>query len=156
MANPAPKTAHLLNQRKPAQAVNPTNPAAWLPGQSGNPSGRPKSEHDAPALARKYTVRAVEVLGELLEDPDSKVRGFAANALLDRGHGKPTQTVEGSSGSVTILHLIAAKEVSEKIQRLIGEKETPPTLEGSAADSGADSKLEDVDTPVDINQPALE
>ncbi|MDC3402212.1 DUF5681 domain-containing protein [Alphaproteobacteria bacterium] len=59
-------------------------------GQSGNPGGRPKDEHNVAELARSYTVEAMETLVELMRNGrDERVRGTAAQALLDRGWGKP-------------------------------------------------------------------
>ena len=61
----------------------------FAPGQSGNPGGRPKDEHRVAELARSYTLEAIDTLVELLRDgKDERVRGTAAQALLDRGWGK--------------------------------------------------------------------
>ena len=69
-------------------------------GQSGNPGGR-KKDSGVKALAREYTVEAIETLGRILRDakatPSAQVQ--AATALLDRGWGKPLAQVEvGSAG----------------------------------------------------------
>ena len=64
-------------------------PAFGAPGQSGNPGGRPKDEHRVAKLARSYTLEAIDTLVELMRDgKDERVRGTAAQALLDRGWGK--------------------------------------------------------------------
>ena len=61
----------------------------FAPGQSGNPGGRPKDEHRVAELARSYTVEAIDTLVELMRDgKDERMRGTAAQALLDRGWGK--------------------------------------------------------------------
>jgi hypothetical protein len=65
-------------------------------GQSGNPAGRPKDgpeAKEAKSLALKKCPRAIERLGELMEH-DEPYAVTAANALLDRGLGKPTQEIE--------------------------------------------------------------
>ena len=68
-------------------------------GQSGNPGGRPKDEHNVAELARSYTVEAMETLVELMRNGrDERVRGTAAQALLDRGWGK-NQKIELSSSN---------------------------------------------------------
>ena len=73
----------------------------FAPGQSGNPGGRPKDEHRVAELARSYTVEAIDTLVELMRDgKDERVRGTAAQALLDRGWGKAkVEVVAGAEGS---------------------------------------------------------
>lgn len=68
-------------------------------GKSGNPSGRPKVNFELQGLAREHTKAAVKALVDALEDDKLKVA--AAQALLDRGWGRPTQTTEisGPQGS---------------------------------------------------------
>ena len=70
-------------------------------GQSDNPGSRPKDEHRVTELARSYTVEAIETLVELMRDgKDERVRGTAAQALLDRGWGKAKlEVVTGAEGS---------------------------------------------------------
>ena len=59
-------------------------------GQSGNPGGRPRDEQKVAELARSYTREAIETLAELMRSGnDERVRGTAAQALLDCGWGKP-------------------------------------------------------------------
>jgi hypothetical protein len=63
-------------------------------GQSGNPGGRPKAEREVVEAARAAGARCVEVLVDLLDHNDSRVRLAAADHLLDRGFGKPRQSIE--------------------------------------------------------------
>lgn len=59
-------------------------------GHSGNAGGRPKDEHRVAELARSYTTEAIDTLVALMRSgKDERVRGTAAQALLDRGWGKP-------------------------------------------------------------------
>ena len=61
----------------------------FVPGQSGNPGGRPKDEHRVAELARFYTLEAIKTLVELMRaGKDERIRGTAAQALLDRGWGR--------------------------------------------------------------------
>ena len=73
----------------------------FAPGQSGNPGGRPKDHHRVAELARSYTVEAIDTLVELMRGgKDERVRGTAAQALLDRGWGKAkVEVVTGAEGS---------------------------------------------------------
>ena len=73
----------------------------FVPGQSGNPGGRPKDEHRVAELARSYTVEAIDTLVELMRDgKDERIRGTVAQALLDRGWGRAKMEVSaGAEGS---------------------------------------------------------
>lgn len=63
----------------------------WVKGQSGNPGGRPKAEREVMDLARDASPRAMGRLIELVENEDARVSIQAANSVLDRAFGKPTQ-----------------------------------------------------------------
>ena len=67
-----------------------TKSGQFAPGTPGNPGGRPKDEARVAELARSYTSEAIDTLVELMRcGKDDRVRGTAAQALLDRGWGKP-------------------------------------------------------------------
>ena len=84
-------------------------------GQSGNPGGRPRDEQKVAELARAYTTEAIETLAELMRSGnDDRVRGTAAQALLDRGWGKPkVEVVSDKTGYVWALRAVAA-EIDER------------------------------------------
>ena len=67
----------------------------FKPGQSGNPGGRPKIIAEVRDLAREQTENAVNVLTGIMNDEEAPhaARVTAANSLLDRGWGKPAQSV---------------------------------------------------------------
>jgi hypothetical protein len=67
----------------------------WRKGKSGNPGGRPKALHDVQALARSHTRAAVEMLAGIMDAAaaPAAARVSAANALLDRGRGRPVQAI---------------------------------------------------------------
>lgn len=71
---------------------------SFKPGQSGNPGGRPKIVGDLRELARVHTHEALATLVRVAQDrkapPAAQVA--AAEALLNRGYGKPVQAVEAS------------------------------------------------------------
>jgi hypothetical protein len=72
----------------------PPTGARWKKGQSGNPTGKAKIPTDVKALAREYTVPAINrLVREIKGNRKDGVK--AAQVLLERGWGKPTQPVEG-------------------------------------------------------------
>ncbi len=80
-------------------------------GQSGNPGGRPRDEQKVAELARSYTREAIETLAEFMRSGnDERVRSTAAQALLDRGCGKPkVEVVSNEAGYVQVLKAVAAE-----------------------------------------------
>lgn len=68
----------------------------WEKGQSGNPGGRPKADHNLRELARLHTEAALQTLVTVMSDTEAppSARARAAAEILDRGHGKPTQYIE--------------------------------------------------------------
>ena len=70
----------------------------FVKGYNGNAGGRPKNEHNIAALARSYSAEAIETLVELMRNArDDRVRGTAAQALLDRGFGKPKVEIQNTN-----------------------------------------------------------
>jgi hypothetical protein len=83
----------------------PTLGRPWPKGVSGNPEGRRIEQpgiKEVRALAQSYSVAAIETLAAIMKNgrTPAAVRVAAAQALLDRGYGKPVQAVEhaGPSG----------------------------------------------------------
>jgi hypothetical protein len=71
--------------------------------QSGNPGGRPKIEGEIRELARQHTMTALRTLIEIAEGGENESAPVtAANALLDRGWGKPAVLVVGDDGPAVI------------------------------------------------------
>lgn len=64
-------------------------------GKSGNPGGRPKEDAEVKALAREHGPAAVAKLAALMECGNPRTECAAAQALLDRGFGKPAQAITG-------------------------------------------------------------
>ena len=94
----------------------------FAPGQSGNPGGRQKDEHRVAELARSYTLEAIDTLVELMRDgKDERVRGTAAQALLDRGREKAkVEVVTGAESS----YLDVLRAVNESMLSKRSETQT--------------------------------
>lgn len=60
--------------------------------------------------AREYTETALLTLAEIMKDDQqaAAARVAAANALLDRAYGKPTQPIDGDGegGAIPVAHVI--------------------------------------------------
>jgi hypothetical protein len=75
----------------------------WLPGQSGNPGGRPKEGAIAARRIRhqcaKFGEEAINTIAAVMRDPKEagKTRIYAAELLLNRAFGKPD--VDKDSGA---------------------------------------------------------
>jgi hypothetical protein len=65
-------------------------------GTSGNPGGKPKAIVEVQTLAREHSREAIEGLVRILRDEKTPPAAVvaAANALLDRAWGRPSQSVE--------------------------------------------------------------
>lgn len=72
------------------------NRGQFVPGQSGNPGGRPRVLEQVREVARAQTAKMIGVLVGIANDPQAPpaARVSAANAVLDRAWGKPSQTLE--------------------------------------------------------------
>ena len=88
---------------------NPSGEGGFTKGKSGNPGGRPKKDHEAAArvaeLARKHCPRAIGILVDIMKHGEKEAtRLAAAMAILDRGIGKPLQTMDvDSDGPLVVI-----------------------------------------------------
>lgn len=82
-------------------------------------AGRPKGAVNSTTatlrdLAREHTSDALATLVEIAKHSDSDAaRVSAANSLLDRGYGKPSQVLSGDEegGAVQLAHVIELRGV---------------------------------------------
>ena len=86
-------------------------------GQSGNAGGRPRDEYKVAELARSYTTEAIDTLVDLMRHgKDDRVRGTAAQALLERGWGKPRVEVAATHKSDSESFIEALQAVAERVK----------------------------------------
>jgi hypothetical protein len=64
-------------------------------------------------------------------------RHSAGTVLLDRALGKPTQPIVGEDGqSVTFLHLVAMREVGERVIAETVQRQSSPGIDDQLANGG--------------------
>lgn len=101
----------------------------FKPGFSGNVKGRPPELSAVRDLARRYTQDAIEALVSLMADPATPpaARVSAAVALLDRGHGKPAQSLDMrvDAADPAVAHIEAIKSLAAR--RKAAETDGEPT-----------------------------
>ena len=122
---------------------------SFKPGQTGNPGGRPKALAQVRELAREYTEEAIQKLVELMRKADSdQAQILAANSLLDRGWGKPVQTLGGDPEGMPIIHEHRAVVLAE-IHRIVAAQQA----DGS---DGGDEREANGGTPLRLERSAGE
>lgn len=106
------------------------NSTSFQKGQSGNPGGRPKAIAQVRELAQIQTEEAIHTLAAIMtsEKTNPAARVSAANALLDRGWGKPSQHMELSTNP---LDEFDAKTLATVIELLEQVEEESESAEGT-------------------------
>ena len=86
-------------------------------GHSGNAGGRPRDENKVAELARSHTTEAIDTLVDLMRHgKDDRVRGTAAQALLERGWGKPRVEVATTHKNNSESFIEALQAVAERVR----------------------------------------
>ena len=95
------------------------HPGMFKPGQSGNPTGRPKSDVTIRELARVHTGEAIQTLAAIAQNPKAtdSARVQACTSLLDRGWGKPAQYVENVNMNMTLVDYLQMLGEEEKVEQ---------------------------------------
>ncbi|RVI93125.1 hypothetical protein CN193_31365 [Sinorhizobium meliloti] len=109
-----------------------TSEGRFAPGQSGNPSGRPKTPAHIKAMLDGLTEKAVLALGEALDGDDPKLKLTAAQEVLNRALGKPhtSTSIDVTQNNLPAAHLAALTRLA-----MVGRALTrvPITIEAEAA-----------------------
>ena len=79
--------------------ANYTGKGCFKKGESGNPGGRPKLPAE---VEEAFQGKGPEVLVSCLESSDDRITIAAATAILDRGSGRPTQSIDANISEETL------------------------------------------------------
>ena len=87
----------------------------FKPGQSGNPSGRPKIPDDVKQMFREATPRACEVLCQIINDEGARYsdRIKAAEVIMDRAWGKAVQAVDVDAKNIPQVVIVGGDNVPD-------------------------------------------
>jgi Family of unknown function (DUF5681) len=117
-------------------------------GQSGNPGGRPKVVAEVKELAREHTAEAIQTLVSIMSDPKSApaARVSAANALLDRGYGKPPQHITGDVAASYVARLPEPAKSAEEWLASLADAPNKPLLSAPVCrqDEDKSNKAKDI------------
>jgi hypothetical protein len=83
------------------------NGTSFKPGQSGNPGGRKAAPKEFKELARKTAPAALKYVASVVNDEKAHTRDRikAAELVMDRAWGRPTQPLTGEDGGPLVVVL---------------------------------------------------
>ena len=96
----------------------------FKPGERlvGRARGTPnKATADIRAAAQVFGKDAIEKLAALMNGKDEEIALKAANAILDRGYGKPAQTIAGDPENPLQHNVAAVDEFTRRIADMVSK-----------------------------------
>lgn len=106
----------------------------WRPGESGNPGGRPRALAEVRDAARAHTAEALATLVEVMRSREATpgVRLAAAEALLDRGWGRPAVAVavDVSEAELPAVDVSALREAAAGALAALAERGSSAPVRG--------------------------
>lgn len=113
-----------MAQNREKSVKKPRGPGRkFQPGNCANPGGRPKIPEEVKEMARAASPQAMKALIGILESQDSRPNDIirAAEVIMNRAYGTPTQSVE-MSGSVNGGFMFAALS-DDELEKFIADAE---------------------------------
>jgi hypothetical protein len=109
---------------------NPDGAGGYAPGTSGNPNGRPKSTSAVQLYALARCREAIDVATRVMREPKDgdSVRLKAAELILDRGVGRPGQSVQLDLSLTKSIETMSVAELKEFRERYAAVVTASPTL----------------------------
>ena len=92
--------------------ANHTGRGCFRKGESGNPGGRPKLPAEMREMFQAKAPEALEVLTRCLQSDDDRIAMMAAQAILDRGYGKPVQSIDANINENPVRYIVELPEKS--------------------------------------------
>jgi hypothetical protein len=100
------------------------------PGSGRKKGGKNKMARDVRELAQMHTPAAIAVLAQVMNDDQSPpaARVMAANALLDRGHGKAQQALTEPDAPGRVVNIeIVRQQIRARLERIAAAHEEATT-----------------------------
>src|ERR1035441_8171200 len=103
--------------------------------------------HDASALAREHTGRAIDKIATLIDSMDPRVALEAAKTMLDRAHGKPLSAVIVVPGNRKNQATLSAMTDAQLMEALKAGEEELPVLPPPGKSVTTSQEVVDFDAP---------
>ena len=146
--NESGRPLHADARQRPAPSEKSlANLIPFKPGQSGNPSGRRSDYFAALSIYRDTAQKAAQVMVDLLDSPDERVRMFASDKVMERAWGKPKEASDDGPNS---LRNMSPEEQKRRVLELLAFAATL-TAPGETIEGNVTSQS-DI-TPGDVTSP---